>query len=107
VLQESLAISSELDIRPLIRRVASIQELIMSHPRRRDSQIAPAYPDGLSSREVEVLRLVAQGKSNPQIADELAISLNTVTRHLNHIFAKTSTNNQTEAALYAARNGLL
>src|SRR5688572_4340000 len=43
----------------------------------------------LSGREVEVLRLIATGKSNQQIADELVISLNTVFRHVSNIFAKT------------------
>jgi DNA-binding NarL/FixJ family response regulator len=67
---------------------------------------ANALPDGLSVREVEVLRLVAAGKSNPQIADELVISLNTVQRHVSNILAKTGLANRTEAASYATRNGL-
>jgi two-component system, NarL family, response regulator LiaR len=53
-----------------------------------------------------VLRLVAAGKSNPQIADELTISINTVQRHVSNILAKTGMANRTEAASYAARNGL-
>jgi DNA-binding CsgD family transcriptional regulator/pimeloyl-ACP methyl ester carboxylesterase len=63
-------------------------------------------PDGLSAREVEVLRLLAQGKSNAQIADELVISQNTVIRHVSNIFAKTGVANRTEAASFATRNGL-
>jgi pimeloyl-ACP methyl ester carboxylesterase len=46
---------------------------------------ATQAPDGLSAREIEVLRLVAVGKSNQQIADELVISLNTVARHVGNI----------------------
>jgi DNA-binding CsgD family transcriptional regulator/pimeloyl-ACP methyl ester carboxylesterase len=65
-----------------------------------------APPDGLSAREVEVLRLIAAGRSNPQIADELVISLNTVQRHVSNILAKTGLSNRTEAASYATRNGL-
>ncbi|HLF80103.1 MAG TPA: alpha/beta fold hydrolase [Dehalococcoidia bacterium] len=65
-----------------------------------------APPGGLSGREVEVLRLVAAGKSNPQIADELVISLNTVQRHVSNILAKTGLANRTEAASYATRHGL-
>jgi DNA-binding CsgD family transcriptional regulator/pimeloyl-ACP methyl ester carboxylesterase len=61
---------------------------------------------GLSSREIEVLRLVAAGRSNPQIADELVISLNTVQRHVSNILAKTGLSNRTEAASYATRHGL-
>ena len=71
---------------------------------------APAPPDatsaGLSAREVEVLRLVAQGRSNPEIAAALVISVHTVVRHANHIFAKLGVQNRTEAAAYAHRHGL-
>jgi pimeloyl-ACP methyl ester carboxylesterase/DNA-binding CsgD family transcriptional regulator len=62
--------------------------------------------NGLSIRELEVLRLVAAGKSNPQIAEELVISLNTVQRHVSNILAKTGLSNRTEAASFATRNGL-
>jgi two-component system, NarL family, response regulator LiaR len=55
---------------------------------------------------VEVLRLVAAGKSNQQIADELVISLFTVNRHVSNIFAKTGAANRAEAASYATRQGL-
>ena len=63
--------------------------------------------DSLSAREVEVLRLVAAGKSNQQIADELVISLNTVNRHVSNIYAKTGAANRAEAAAYATRRGLV
>jgi DNA-binding CsgD family transcriptional regulator/pimeloyl-ACP methyl ester carboxylesterase len=69
------------------------------------SKLSPA-PDGLSAREVEVLRLVAGGKSNPQIADELVLSINTVQRHVSNILAKTGLANRVEAASYATRHGL-
>ncbi len=60
----------------------------------------------LSQREEEVLRLIAAGKNNPEIARMLSISLNTVTRHVTNIFDKTGTTNRVEAALYADRTGL-
>jgi NarL family two-component system response regulator LiaR len=66
----------------------------------------PTYPDGLSEREVEVLRLVATGRTNQQIADELFISLNTVARHVSNIFNKADVANRTEATAYAARQSL-
>jgi DNA-binding CsgD family transcriptional regulator len=66
----------------------------------------PAYPDGLSEREVEVLRLIARGRSNPQIALELVISVNTVQRHVSNILAKAGLVNRAEAASYAQRRGL-
>ena len=62
---------------------------------------------GLSEREVEVLRLVAEGRSNQQIADALVISLNTVRRHVSNIFAKTGAANRAAAAIYAHRHGLV
>jgi DNA-binding NarL/FixJ family response regulator len=62
---------------------------------------------GLSDRELEVLRLVAAGKSNQQIADQLVLSVNTVIRHVSNIFAKTGAANRAEATAYAARQGLL
>ena len=65
-----------------------------------------ALPDGLSEREGEVLRLIAAGKSNQQIADSLVISLNTVARHVAHILDKTGAANRTEAAAYAYRHRL-
>jgi hemoglobin len=65
------------------------------------------YAPGLTDREKEVLRLVALGKNNTEIAGELIISINTVTRHLTNIFVKTSTRNRVEAAVYAARRHLV
>ena len=62
--------------------------------------------DGLSLRELEVLRLVAQGRSNQQIADELVISLNTVRRHVSNVFDKTGVANRTEASVYARDHGI-
>jgi predicted ATPase/DNA-binding NarL/FixJ family response regulator len=66
----------------------------------------PVYPDRLTAREIEVLRLLAQGKSNRAIADALFISKNTVERHINHIFTKTGVANRVEAATYAHRHRL-
>ena len=65
------------------------------------------YPDGLTRREVEVLRVLVKGKTNPEIGEELFISLNTVTRHLSHIYDKTGAANRVEAAIYATSHGLV
>ena len=62
---------------------------------------------GLSQREIEVLRLVAAGKSNGQIADELVISQNTVIRHVSNIFGKIGAANRAEATSYAHRRGIV
>ncbi len=63
-------------------------------------------PDGLSAREAEVLRLVASGQSNGQIAAALFLSQKTVERHLSNIFAKTGSASRTAAAAYAFEHGL-
>ncbi|MCH8910529.1 MAG: hypothetical protein IH867_07295 [Chloroflexi bacterium] len=71
-------------------------------------QVEPdALPDGLSEREVEVLRLIAAGHSNQKIADELFLSRYTVVRHVSNIFGKIGAANRTEAATYANRRGLV
>ncbi len=61
----------------------------------------------LSAREIQVLRLVAQGATNPIITDELEISRATVARHVATILAKTGLANRTEAATLASQHGLL
>ena len=66
-----------------------------------------ARPDGLTSREVEVLRLLAQGLTNQEIADRLVISRKTASHHVEHIYTKTGTANRALASLYAASHGLL
>ena len=63
-------------------------------------------PAGLSAREVEVLRLVAAGKSNQAIAAELLISDRTVARHLSNIFTKLGVGSRTAAAAYAFGHGI-
>jgi DNA-binding CsgD family transcriptional regulator/tetratricopeptide (TPR) repeat protein len=63
-------------------------------------------PGGLSRREVEVLRLVALGKTNRTISDELFISEKTVARHLTNIFNKIGTESRTQAAAWAYRNAI-
>ncbi|MBM3136519.1 MAG: response regulator transcription factor, partial [Chloroflexi bacterium] len=60
----------------------------------------------LTGREVEVLKLVAQGLSNQQIAERLVISERTVGAHISTILSKLHLANRTQAALYALREGL-
>lgn len=64
-------------------------------------------PAGLTAREVEVLRLVAAGRSNSQIATELVLSEKTVARHLSNIFGKLDVGSRTAAAAYAFERGLV
>jgi DNA-binding NarL/FixJ family response regulator len=63
-------------------------------------------PDGLSPREVEVLKLLAIGRSNKDIAKVLSISLSTVATHVRSILIKSGSANRTEAAAYAMRHQL-
>jgi class 3 adenylate cyclase/DNA-binding CsgD family transcriptional regulator len=63
-------------------------------------------PDRLSSRELEVLGLIAEGKTNQEIADTLVISVNTVLRHVSNIFGKAGLANRAEAAGYAYRHNM-
>jgi DNA-binding NarL/FixJ family response regulator len=61
---------------------------------------------GLTNREVEVLRLVAQGRSNREIATELFIAEKTARNHVEHVYAKLGVNNRTQASLAAIDRGL-
>jgi DNA-binding CsgD family transcriptional regulator len=63
-------------------------------------------PDGLSPRELEVLRLVAAGESNAQIARRLGLSTHTVERHVANLYRKIGARGRADATAYALRNGL-
>lgn len=66
----------------------------------------PPTTDPLTEREVEVLRLVAQGLSNDEIAQKLVVSERTVRTHVSHILDKLHLANRTQMALYAVREGI-
>jgi DNA-binding NarL/FixJ family response regulator len=67
---------------------------------------APAMPDGLTQREVEILGLIAQGLTNTEIAERLFLSNHTVKTHINRIFAKTGSRDRVAAIGYAQRHGI-
>ena len=70
------------------------------------SPFQPSPDAALSPRELEVIRLLAQAANNPQLARLLGISVNTVKRHVGNIFNKLGVDDRTQAAVWAARNGL-
>ena len=65
------------------------------------------WPAGLTTREIEVLRLLARGLSNKQIASELVISPKTTGSHVEHIYRKIDASNRAQASLFAIRHGLM
>jgi DNA-binding NarL/FixJ family response regulator len=66
----------------------------------------PAAGHGLTAREVEVLQLLASGLSNQEIADQLVLSVRTVQRHVENIYAKTGARGRAAAAVFAATHAL-
>ncbi|MBN2002070.1 MAG: response regulator transcription factor [Anaerolineae bacterium] len=88
----------ESSLHPVIARKV-LQEI--AHPSGR-----PPTPDPLTEREAEVLRLVAQGLSNQDIAEKLYIGAPTVRTHVSNIMSKLYLANRVQAALYALREGL-
>lgn len=73
---------------------------------RRIEASAGVYPDGLTPREVDVLRLIAAGKSNREMAEHLFLSVRTIERHVANIYTKIDAHNRNEAVAYADRHGL-
>jgi DNA-binding NarL/FixJ family response regulator len=71
-----------------------------------DSEAAETLLTQLSDRELQVLKLIANGKDNAQIARELFISAKTVKNHISNILLKLSIENRIQAAVYAVRSGL-
>lgn len=100
--QDAEVIARRCGLPRLLESTAELQKRLLQH-----KSVPPVYPDSLSEREVEVLRLLAEGLSNALIGDRLFISPYTVANHVQKILEKTGTANRTEAAIYAVRHRLL
>jgi DNA-binding CsgD family transcriptional regulator len=103
LLEESAAVFASLE---MDYHAGKARELLESVPEGAPAR--PAYPNGLSERQVQVLRLVALGKTNREIADELVLSERTVQRHVSDVYAKIGSRNRAEATAFALdrlRNG--
>lgn len=92
-------VGMSLAARPLLARIAQVEGRL---PGQTDQ-----YPDGLTAREAEVLRLVADGLSNIQIAGQLRLSSRTVERHVANIYRKIGAHNRAAATAYALSNDLI
>jgi NarL family two-component system response regulator LiaR len=101
--------TSALELRQAIKAAAAGQvQLSPSVAARLMRQVvAPEQLDALSEREVDVLRLLAHGSANKQIARDLGIAEKTVKTHVSSILGKLGVQSRTQAALYAGRIGLV
>jgi NarL family two-component system response regulator LiaR len=101
------------EIAQAIRSAAKGQPILESQVaskimhRFRQPKPAPALHEGLTEREMEVLCLIAEGKSNQETADLLFIGIKTVKFHVTNILAKLGVEDRTQAAIYAFKNGLI
>jgi ATP/maltotriose-dependent transcriptional regulator MalT len=112
--EESLAVIKDLKIETGVaasleefRKVYLSQEQLESRSPHALSHSAPAYPAGLTVREAEVLRLVANGLTNAQIAQQLVISTRTVNAHMRSIYNKLEISSRTAATRFAIDHHLL
>ena len=99
LLEDARAAAVRMGMRTLTERIDEVRRSI-------GPASTPVCPAGLSAREAQVLRLVASGLENREIAKRLFLSPNTVANHIRSILAKTGSANRTEAAAFAIRNGL-
>ncbi|MCZ0975484.1 response regulator transcription factor [Streptomyces albulus] len=96
-------LSGEAGLSPKIQR-RLLERIAEPAPSRPSPPGEP--PDGLTAREVDVLRLVAGGQTNPEIARTLHVSTATVKTHINNLFAKAGLRDRAQAIHYAYRHGL-
>lgn len=113
-LQDESPLNQELAMQLLRRLAVESDRRVEPHapgvaaqaPATPEKGVMGRAPGSLTVREVEVLRLLAVGKTNRQIAEELVISLSTVKRHVEHIITKLEVSDRTQAAVRAVQLGL-
>jgi DNA-binding NarL/FixJ family response regulator len=98
--------AGETHLDPAIQQRLVAAVLDQTPPPGADAGPQQALPDELTPREVEVLRLIAAGLSNNEIADKLVLSHATVKTHVNRIFYKTGARDRAQAVRYAYQHGL-
>jgi DNA-binding CsgD family transcriptional regulator/tetratricopeptide (TPR) repeat protein len=98
LLSEGAELADRHGMLPLSEKIAVLRE---------SSSVRPSPPGGLTPREIEVLGLVAQGKTNKEIAVELFIAVRTASNHVSNILAKINCGNRVEAAAWAHRHALV
>lgn len=101
LLAEGENVAKGIGMPPVLRHIESLKQRMSLTKLKSDK-----HPDGLTAREIDVLRLVATGKTNQEISRDLFISEHTVANHVHNILNKIGVTNRIEAALYAAKIGL-
>jgi DNA-binding NarL/FixJ family response regulator len=102
LIDEVRAICEPLRAKPTLARVDALRERLAAAP-----QSAPSYPAGLSEREVEVLRLVAEGLTDAEVAERLFLSPRTIGSHLRSIYNKIGVGSRAAAARFAEKYHLV
>ena len=105
LVSEASTIFQDLGMEPFLGQAAELATRLKTRPLA-VSPGRPRYPDGLTQREIEILGLVSEGRTNQVIAEELFLSQKTVARHLSNIYAKIGVDSRTAAAAYAFARGL-
>lgn len=98
--------ASDLDLAAAIRRVLD-GDIVLDEQLKRAENLKGERTAGLTARELEVLQLIAMGKSNKEIASELDVSVNTVAVHRANIMNALGLHKTAELVVYAIRNGLV
>ena len=102
LLDEARSICQSLGARPTLQRIATLEKEAAA-----SATVQSTSPGGLTVREIEILKLLASGKSNRQTADALYLSPRTVERHIANIYVKIDVHNKAEATAYALRHHLV